>query len=416
MPERQHTTPMIIKDKTAMELERLPFTEKTFNEDQLQELLFAHPALLPITEIEPVFAGPIPVVRELRTGAGPVDLFYINSNGFMTIVETKLWRNPEARRQVVAQIIDYAKDMAQWTYQDLVEALQKSDSTFSGDPLIELACEDDDDFEEANFIDRVAQNLRLGRFLLMIVGDGIQEGVEQMAKFLQQTPQLGYTLALIEIALFRLNAGQNDPLYVQPRIIARTQEITRAVIEVKEPSRLKDITVTIPDERGKSKGHRKSITEADFLEELEKSVTPEVIEFAKSALSEAKDHDLEIKWGGAGPLFQYVDGETGEYFTFGQLYRHGTLTSTERLFSKCQKLKLPPEIWRDYFDEVAELIPEGKRRRIKYKSGRETERIGTETSGIKGGPPLEGLAPHKKEWFNAIDKAVERIRVALDSE
>ena len=134
-------------------------------------------------------------------------------------METKLWRNPEACRLVVAQIIDYAKEMTRWSYEDLVQALRQAGLKSSQDPLVELMKEKEgEDFEEQRFIDQVSKNLRLGRLLLLIVGDGIQEGIEHMASFLQQTPQLGYTLGLLEIGIFREQPGENDPLFVQPRL------------------------------------------------------------------------------------------------------------------------------------------------------------------------------------------------------
>ena len=49
------------------------------------------------------------------------------------------------------------------------------------------------------------RNLRLGRFVLLIVGDGIHEGVEKMADFLNQTPQLQFTLGLVEMGLYALD-------------------------------------------------------------------------------------------------------------------------------------------------------------------------------------------------------------------
>ena len=47
----------------------------------------------------------------------------MNGEGYLTLVETKLWRNPEARRTVVAQIIDYASHLSTWTYDDLRQAV-----------------------------------------------------------------------------------------------------------------------------------------------------------------------------------------------------------------------------------------------------------------------------------------------------
>src|SRR6516225_9199801 len=35
------------------------------------------------------------------------------------LVECKLWKNPEARRQVVAQTLDYVSALSRWSYADL---------------------------------------------------------------------------------------------------------------------------------------------------------------------------------------------------------------------------------------------------------------------------------------------------------
>lgn len=124
MPERQFTTPLLIENEEPVPLSRVSFGEKSYDESWLRDLLWDYPTLLPVAEIEPVFDGLLPVAWELRTNCGRIDLLFVNSEGMITIVETKLWRNPEARRKVVAQIIDYAKDMAKWSYSDLVQAVR----------------------------------------------------------------------------------------------------------------------------------------------------------------------------------------------------------------------------------------------------------------------------------------------------
>jgi hypothetical protein len=228
MANYQFTTPLIVRGGEAVRLHRMPFSEKTFDESWLQELLFNHPGLIPFHDIEPIFSDSIPLVRELPTAAGPLDLLYINSKGFLTLVETKLWRNPEARRSVVAQLIDYAKEMAVWSYEDLIKALRKAGMKSSSDPLIDLFREmEGEEFDDRRFIDQVSSNLLQGRSLLLIIGDGIQEGVEHMVSFLQQTPQLGFNLALVEIGLFREQPENDELLVVQPRILARTSRLLK---------------------------------------------------------------------------------------------------------------------------------------------------------------------------------------------
>ena len=72
-------------------------TRNAVSEGQIQEFIFDHPELLPVDEIEPFFKPLIPLCRELSTPAGPADILFINDRGLITLVECKLWKNPEAR-------------------------------------------------------------------------------------------------------------------------------------------------------------------------------------------------------------------------------------------------------------------------------------------------------------------------------
>ena len=89
------------------------------SEDTPQYLLFRFPQALPIAAIDATYADAVPVCRELSTPAGYLDALYVNRLGRLTLAEFKLWRNPRARREVIGQILDYAKDFTSWGYEDL---------------------------------------------------------------------------------------------------------------------------------------------------------------------------------------------------------------------------------------------------------------------------------------------------------
>jgi hypothetical protein len=333
----------------------------------------------------------------------------------VTLVETKLWRNPEARRSVVAQIIDYAKDMAGWTYDTFISAIKSSLKDNSNqDPLINLFSEiEEDNFDKHVFIDRVTRNLQRGRFLLLIVGDGIQEGVKQMADFLQQTPNLGYSLALIELAVFRENPEKNRPLYIQPKVLMRTKEIVRAVVELKIPVSPSDVSITLPSETQEKSPNRKRITEEQFFEELENFSGELAVKFSKWILDQAEDRGLRVDWKDAGPLLKYDDPDSGTFFTLGQLHKKGIFTETNRLHSRFRDLGWPYDAVSDYFNEVASLIPGAITKTFKNKTGKKEEcmQIAYGKKPKKSSyPPFVELEPKKKEFFNAIDKLIRRIQ------
>ena len=181
------------------------------------------------------------------TRGGAIDVTYLNPEGLPTLVETTLWRNPEARRVAVAQILDYACEVSRWSYEDFVTAARKVLSASShADPLADAVRKHEEDFDEARVADAVKRNLERGRFLLLIVGDGIHEGLEQLATTLSRWRQLGFTLALVELALFRaaqpgrIPAERHAPQILpdrrgrlragraRPRRIAETRETLRA--------------------------------------------------------------------------------------------------------------------------------------------------------------------------------------------
>jgi hypothetical protein len=151
-----------------------------FSEAFVQELVFNHADCLPIAEIDDTFAPAVPVCMELNTAAGPLDVLLVTPAGRLVIVETKLWRNPDARRTVVAQILDYAKELARWTYEDLTREINRRLGT-SGNTLYRMARGIAIEADEATFVDAVSRNLRRGRFLLLVVGDGIREGAAGLA-------------------------------------------------------------------------------------------------------------------------------------------------------------------------------------------------------------------------------------------
>ena len=385
MKDRQFVTPVLVRDGEATPLRRVPFDKRTFDERALQDLLFAHPALIPVGGIEPLFAGLRPLARELPVGGGFLDLIFMNGEGYLTLVETKLWRNPEARRTVVAQIIDYASHLSTWTYDALRQAVlscRHNDAGTSSDPLVDLASDGDDDVDEREFVDRMNRNLRLGRFVLLIVGDGIHEGVEQMADFLNQTPQLQFTLGLVEMGLYALDDKAHPAdFFVQPRIVARTREVTRAVVEIKTTVQPDAIHVSVPPTPTKAQGERRPITERAFLDQLSESSSPEVVTFAQGVFEQAPAHDLTITWGEGGPLLRYED-ETGHRFTFGKLSRGGTLGDTHWLGGQCLRRGLDASIYQSYLDQVAALIPGATRRRV----GPHTEGHGTGICGDERWP------------------------------
>lgn len=272
---RSFATPMIVDGmgtaaQSCLGLEALPLRRGTgslYDEGWLQCLIQEHPALLPIDMIEPALAGPVPICMELPVPSGFIDNLMITRSGGLIVVETKLWRNPEARREVVGQILDYAKDLSRWSYEDLQRAVRTARRE-PGASLFELTLGEGAQHEEAGFIDAVSRNLRLGRMLLIVAGDGIQESAEHLTDFLQRHMGLHFTLAMVEMSLWR------DPfegrVLVQPRVLTRTVQIERAVIRLEQGVSMSPVSVEPARAPSASSTRPSTLTSEAFYEALAK--------------------------------------------------------------------------------------------------------------------------------------------------
>lgn len=225
-----YTPPLLISgDNEVRLLERIRLTagpDHRISERWLQEALFANPQCLPVREIDPSMGTLLPVCMELETVAGPADILYVTAAGQIVLVETKLWRNPEARRQVVGQVLDYAKELTKWSFETLDERAAIAARTSTGHLLRCLRAQHPE-ADEAAFVDGLTHNLKSAEFLLLIVGDGIRSGAESLVAFLERYGHLKFGLGLIEVAAFALPDGGR---LLQPRILAHTEILQRVIL------------------------------------------------------------------------------------------------------------------------------------------------------------------------------------------
>ena len=406
MPGRMDTTPLLIEAKRAVRLTRVPFDERDFDETWIQELLFRYPTVIPADDIEPVFAPLTPVARELSTPSGPLDIFYLSQDGYPTLVETKLWRNPEARRQVVAQIIDYATQLSKWSYGDLLAAVRRARPDLTEkDPIIQLMLEAyGQEWDQPRFVDIVSRNLTQGRLLLLIVGDGIREAVEDLAETLSGAPQLGFSLALVEMALFR-QPGKDEPLVVQPRVVARTREVVRAVVEIRGGAKAGDVAVTTPPADDKST-QRVSLTEEAFFEKLSADTSPQVAAGFRGFVADLKSRGIVIVPGEASVALHFFDPASGARISFGSVYVHGRVDMFYVVY-RFRSVGLDDQIGRSYLDNVARLVPGARVEVWDTKSG-----VGSAVKIGNGHVTIQQLLAQQAGWLAAIDRAIFDINDA----
>src|SRR5208337_3988518 len=83
--------------------------------------------------------------------------------------------------------------------------------------------------DQAQFVDAVSGRLRQSHFMVLIIGDGIQDGVESLTSYLQLHAGLHVGLALVDLSIWRDGDGR---LLVMPRIPLHTVLVERGVVTV----------------------------------------------------------------------------------------------------------------------------------------------------------------------------------------
>ena len=206
-----------------------PLEEEPFSsEDQLQALIANHPELLDGKQVRPDDPRRwLLITREKGIADQPdapdrwaVDHLIVDQDAVPTLVEVKRGANPELRRSVVGQMLEYAAHAATtWTVHDLRQTFENAGDALGFDPsgrIAELLQTDSEPDVDA-FWDAVATNLAACRLRLLFVADEIPDPLERVVEFLNAQMTHIEVLA-VEIKQFRGESFQT----LVPRVIGRS--------------------------------------------------------------------------------------------------------------------------------------------------------------------------------------------------
>ena len=156
-----------------------------------------------------------------------VDHLVVDQDAVPTLVEVKRGSNPEIRRAIVGQMLEYAAHAARtWNADTLRRAFEESTTTRGLDPgeeLGKLLMADGEPDADA-FWERVATNLAATRLRLLFVADEIPDPLERVVEFLN-AQMAGIEVLAVEIKQFKGHSSQT----LVPRVIGRTAASPRPV-------------------------------------------------------------------------------------------------------------------------------------------------------------------------------------------
>lgn len=326
------------------------------DEAWLQALIHTRPELLPVSDFDEGIGDLIPLGREINTSAGPIDLAFTTRQGQLVVVETKLWKNPEKHRVVVAQVIDYAKEMATWSYDDLNSAviaaargMKESPARSIQDRIAPLFADSKRDFHE--FQESLIASLNHGRFLLLIVGDRISPNVAMLSAAIHGAPGLEFQFGLVELQMHPMQADQDWPLLIVPEIVGRTVEETRAVVKVQYEKSQPEVEVVVSAD-GNEKQAKSKTSLTNLRAQLPEDMQP------------VFEHWCEV-WREKGYAFNFGIWGIGFHAPIRGVLRSVFNLDPDqisvRYLRKYKSIELTPEQYRTYLDDL-DAVPVARER------------------------------------------------------
>lgn len=180
-------------------------TEGFSNEEELRTFLERHADLIPLEELGGETTPLLCIGREVAVASGAQDLLYIDQLGVLTIVETKLGRNRQARREVVGQILEYAAQLSTWTAAEV----ERQATMFLGRPFQEVLADlstawrgtETSTFSYEDFLRSVEANIQTGRIRLIIATDDPPQSLVRTVEFINRSTQ-NLELYLLQLKKF----------------------------------------------------------------------------------------------------------------------------------------------------------------------------------------------------------------------
>ena len=248
------------------------------NEDELQTYLADYADLLPGDQINPeaprrwlLVAREMGVPgAELETGRWSLDHLFLDQDGTPTFVECKRASDTRTRREVVAQMLDYAANgLAYWTIDRLrlsaAETAQQRGKDL--DTLIMALLDTAAPADVDSFWTQVENRLREGRVRLLFVVDEAPRELRRLVEFLNDK------MSDVEVLIVEIKQYQGEgQIALAPRILG--------------------VTESARGQKTANDSVKINLTPEVFLA----SATPSQKELAQFVWEMAKEHGYVVRW------------------------------------------------------------------------------------------------------------------------
>lgn len=248
-----------------------------------------------------------------------LDILFIGSDGIPVFVEVKLSTNPEIRRTIVGQVMEYAANaVTNWKLEDIREMFRQTCDTLKRNPTEVLAEFLGPEKNLDEFWETTYTNLRAGKIRIVFASDSIPPSLRNITQFLRNQMAPAIILA-VDIPQFI----SGDHQVFVPKVYGQT----------------------IQQLPGKGPVQKRKWNEPDFMDGLRKASSDEEVKVAKRILEWAENRGLRIWWGEGtqqGSFYPLLDYKGRQYqvvavmtngrgdFEFGRLKGYPPFVSDEQ--------------------------------------------------------------------------------------
>lgn len=214
--------------------------------------------------------------RQVITKSGPLDLLGIDNHGNTVIVELKRDMLP---RDALAQAIDYASDIAEWS----VERLSEICAQYTGKSLEEFLVQSYPDIDLENININEAQRI-------FLVGFGIEGSLERMINWLSKS----YDVSINAIVLKYIRTLKGDELLTRVAIISEEMEKQRVEKKKKFQIAMSDLPGNYAPEELKKKLIQYLSSSLWSSQRMRKCVIPALLRDGKISRDQLKDEFVKL--------------------------------------------------------------------------------------------------------------------------
>jgi hypothetical protein len=254
-------------------------------EKELQCTLENNLFLLPGEQIRPEDPGRWLLIRREMAVPNPstgedhwsIDLFLVDQSGIPTFVECKRFKDTRSRREVVAQMLDYAANGHYYWDRDLIRGHATAAAEIGGKTLEESIADLQADTGESveEFFELVEENLRGGRVRMVFYLEEAPFELKSIVDFLNRQMELSEIL-IVEARQYEIKGAR----VIAPAVFGYTEEARRA-----------------KRSGAGATSSRKAWTEEMFFADAEERVEKDTYAALKRLFEWGREKNHRIRWG-----------------------------------------------------------------------------------------------------------------------